>query len=154
MPGTARFIAAAVALITTMLSHSPASGNAIADCWLMDETKRMEAAEQGLCQDAFARTGDAGEPPAVAVPTAPIPAEKPQPPAKRIGRNRLPMAVASSGSSISASNSMESSRPSRPREFDFFGNLRRDLNSVMDLLADGSSGTRPARGQRSSVNER
>lgn len=159
MPGNSRFTAMAVAAMTVILSVPSAYGAASADCWLMDDAKRAEAAEQGLCRDAFARNGPVAEPPsspsAAASPQlVPVPPDKPKAPSRRTTRNRQPVAVASSGSSISASSSMESGRSGRSGDFDFFGNLRRDFNSVLGLLAEGGAGARPARSQRSLVNER
>ena len=113
------------------------------DCWLLDPNRLEQAADQGLCGDAFARA-----PEIAALPDAPplpalTPPRKPKVPERRIRASNR-------GSSHSETHAMEASpaRASRTSgggsgNGDFFSNFQRDFRALTDLLGGGSS---PRRG--------
>lgn len=113
------------------------------DCWLLDPDRLEQAADRGLCGDAFARA-----PEIAALPDAPplpalTPPRKPKAPERRVR-------ASSRGSSHSETHAMGTSAARASRtggggngNGDFFTSFQRDFRALTDLLGGGSS---PRRG--------
>ena len=142
MPGWVRHCTLTLALLLA----APAAGAGSLDCWLLEGHDLDQAREQGLCQDAFSRNSQAGEPPVILAPSAPIPARKPDPPPHK--------PVRTVSRSAKATTSAQASRVVRPArtakaDADFGTRFRNDWNALMRLFAEGGPsgpGSQPANG--------
>lgn len=109
------------------------------DCWLLDPNRLERAADNGLCNDAFASAPETAALPDAPPPPAVTPLRKPKAP-------KRPVRSASRQSSHSEAHEMTASAARASRNGgggDFFGNFRRDFGALTDLLSGGSS---PGRG--------
>lgn len=113
------------------------------DCWLLDPNRLEQAADQGLCGDAFARAPEIASLPDAPPMPAMTPPRKPKIPERRIRASNR-------GSSHSETHAMETSAARASRTSgggsgngDFFSNFQRDFRALGDLLGGGSS---PRRG--------
>ncbi|CBS90482.1 hypothetical protein [Azospirillum lipoferum] len=150
----ARTVAAALAVLVAAAAL-PAAAEPVAvqapakprtdafDCWLLDPDRLEQAADQGLCGDAFARAPDIASLPDAPPLPALTPPRKPKIPERR-------SRTSSRNSSHSESHAMGTSAARVSRTGggggDFFSNFQRDFRALTDLLG---SGTSPRRGDGS-----
>lgn len=130
------WLGAAMLTMTTLVTGVGEAG--AADCWLLDESRREQAADQGLCGDAFSRNSQAG----TQVGALPLPAPLAKPPS---GPSAKPAAKAPSKTAPTQARNTgpHTARtiPARPPHGgassggDFFTNFQRDFSSLVDLLA-------------------
>jgi hypothetical protein len=111
------------------------------DCWLLDPNRLEQAADKGLCGDAFARAPEIASLPDAPPLPAMTPPRKPKIPERRIRASNR-------GSSHSQTHAMgttaaQVSRTGGGGGGDFFSNFQRDFRALGDLLGGGSS---PRRG--------
>lgn len=105
------------------------------DCWILDPNRLERAADNGLCNDAFASAPETAALPDGPPPPAVTPLRKPKVP-KRHTRS------ASRRSSHSEAHETTASAARASRNggsVDFFGNFQRDFGALTDLLSGGSS---------------
>ncbi|MBP2230074.1 hypothetical protein J2847_003377 [Azospirillum agricola] len=124
--------------------------HAAVDCWLLDGDRKEQAADSGLCGDAFSRNSKPGEPPTLG-PTASLPEAPLPPPPPTVTPSRKPVPKAASVRSRSHAGGPHASRrmPVQTAQArsggDFFDSLQRDFGKLVDLLGgDASQGTRRA----------
>ncbi|WP_236784035.1 hypothetical protein [Azospirillum humicireducens] len=110
------------------------------DCWLLDPDRLEQAADHGLCGDAFARAPEIASLPDSPPLPALTPPRKPKIPERR-------SRTSSRNSSHSESHAMGTSAARLSRTGggggDFFSNFQRDFRALTDLLGGGTS---PRRG--------
>lgn len=137
-------VPAMVPAAETVAVQAPAKPQTDAfDCWLLDPNRLEQAADQGLCGDAFARAPEIASLPDAPPLPAMTPPRKPKIPERRIRASNR-------GSSHSETHAMGTSAARASRTSgggsgngDFFSNFQRDFRALGDLLGGGSS---PRRG--------
>ena len=108
------------------------------DCWLLDPNRLEQAADKGLCGDAFARAPEIASLPEAPPLPALTPPRKPKFQERRIRASNR-------GSSHSQTQAMGTSAAQVSRgggssgNGDFFSNFQRDFRALGDLLGGGSS---------------
>jgi len=121
------------------------------DCWLLDGDRKAQAADAGLCDDAFSRNSKPGEPPALgptaSLPEPPLPpAPPPAPPVAAPPRKPDPKPASLRRHPTSGGPHGSRGTPARlPRGGsgdDFASRFQRDFGALVDLLGGGSAGHR------------
>lgn len=116
---------------------------AAVDCWLLDGDRLEQAADHGLCDDAFSRNSRPGEAPALgataSLPEPPAPTVLMVKPPKKPTVKTVRARSAPGGPHASRTTPIRSPGGTSASGGDFASRFQRDLGALFDLLG-GESG--------------